>query len=406
MDKTEYAYLGSCLMDNDLVGLVPVKPIHFAGEECRKVWTLMLAGTCDPVSVARDIESEAIVSEMISHAYTAAAEKHGRKIIETYRQAAFKTALLAAHRKIETGSSVDSVFSELAEAADQGCESDYKPIMDVMIDVYNDMRTRNEGGSTRRFMPSGYPELDGFIGGLERGSLVVIAARPSQGKSALALGICQNVSVDNKVAFSAIEMDNLSLGYRLLSSASDLDLKTLRTSQSFPSSVWGKSTNGLARIKNINLVVDDNATRTASAVIAQARRQHARAGLDLLVVDYIGILCSEDGNRKQRHLEVGDWVRAFRALAKQLDICVIILSQLNRDAENKTPNLSMLRESGSIEQDADIVIFPYRFKNEKGEDESSLIVAKNRNGPTGAARVSWVGKTASYRNLARGEFDD
>ncbi len=403
MVKVEYAYVGACLLKHELIGLLPIKSCYFSDADCRKAWESIISGNDDIVSVYHSVGSEDVVAEMMHAADVKDAERQGLKIIDAYKKAAFKGALVAAHRKIETGTSIDDVVTEIVCAADKGNESDYKDAIDVMIEVHQDIEERHSGKETSRFIKSGFPDLDALTGGMERGSLVVIAARPSHGKSALALGICQNVGRTHKVAFSSIEMDSLSLGYRLLSSQSGLDLKLLRTATRFPNESWRKAVSGIEGIKSINMVIDDNPNMTAAAVASQARRQKTKADLDLLVVDYIGLLCTE-GKNKPRHIEIGEMTRIFKGLAKQLDICVVILCQLNRDAENKKPTLAMLRESGSVEQDADIVIFPYQYIDEKGDAAARLIVAKNRNGPTGIAPISWVKSIASFKTLAKGDF--
>ncbi len=405
MKKVEEAFIGSCLLNPDLIGLVSVKPEHFRDKLCSHVWRTMLAGHADPVSVCREIgsEHESALSAMIGQAYTSAAEKHAREIIEAYRKRVFMSALVVAHKKVESGESVDASLTGLIAAADSNCDSEYRPVVDLIVDAYNDMKARHDGADDNRFMPSGYPDLDFYTGGIERGSLVVVAGRPSMGKSAFAMGVCQRVAESNAVCFSSIEMDNQSVAFRLMASISRMDLKLLRTGAVISSSAWEGAAKSVDTIKKLNFHIDDNPKRSAGQIAAQARRHHAKKGLDLLMVDYLGLLDPESTKDLPRHLQVGEMTRVFKALAKQLNCCVMLLCQLNREADGKRPTLAHLRESGSIEQDSDVVLMPYRFQ-EEGNDRAVVIVAKNRNGPTGDAPMAWVGSSASYESLAREDF--
>ncbi|GAV19918.1 replicative DNA helicase [Mariprofundus micogutta] len=406
MKKIEQSFIGSCLIDQDLIGLVSVKPDHFSDKLCSHVWRTMLAGYSDPVSVCREIgsEHEQAISDMIGQAYTSAAEKHGREIIEAHRKRVFMSALVLAHKKLKSGESVDASLTGLITAADSECDSEYRPVVDLIVDAYNDMRSRHEGTDDNRFMPSGYPDLDFLTGGLERGSLVTVAGRVSMGKTAFAMGMCQRVAESNAVCFSSIEMDNQSVAYRLMASISRMDLKLLRTGAVISNSAWEGAAKSVDTIKKLNFYIDDNPKRSASQIAAQARRHHAKKGLDLLMVDYLGLLDPESTKSLPRHLQVGEMTRIFKTLAKQLNCCVMLLCQLNREADGKRPTLAHLRESGSIEQDSDVIMLPYRYKDESNNDRAIVIVAKNRNGPTGDAPMAWVGSSASYESLAREDF--
>ena len=407
MKATEYALIGTCLLDPDVFGTLTVKAEHFSDRLCSRIWEAMQRGINDPVSVCREIgsEHEHEITQMVNTSYTSAAEKYATEITAAYLKRSFLSKLVVTHRQVETGEkSIDDAISGLVTAADVGCESGYTPVIDLVVQNYLDIKARQEGTDTSRFMASGYPSLDIYTGGLERGNLVIVAGRSSMGKSALAMGICQRVAEQHAVCFSSIEMDNQSVAYRLMASISKMDLRLLRTAKVISSKAWDGLTNATEKIKTLNFNVDDNPKRSAGQIAAQARRHKQRNGLDVLMVDYLGLLDSESQKDLPRHLQVGEMTRIFKGLAKQLDCCVILLCQLNRDAEGKRPTLANLRESGSVEQDADIVLFPYRFKNALGHDDAMVIVAKNRNGPTGDAPMAWVGCSASYEPLEQGGY--
>jgi len=397
--RVECAYLGTLASDPSLVGMYSVKPEHLSKKENAQVLEQMLKGNTDPALILRELGTafDPILADMIGQACSSAVSKHAAEIIQAYRLRTFAYALTIAQKKVSNGGDPDSVLDDLISAVDNGQESEFKSASDSTYAVYSAMQKRNEGCTDTRAISSGYSTIDAFTGGLERGSLVTIAARPSMGKSALAVGMAVNVSKAHAVCLSSLEMDHSSVAYRLIASLSKMDLKLLRTSTGFSQTAWKKSADAVDRISGLKLWIDDNPNRKASQIAAQARRHHARHGLDLLMIDYIGLLTSDGHKSLPRHLQVAEMTRTFKAIAKQLDCCVVILCQLNRDADGQRPTLAHLRESGSIEQDSDVVLFPYRF-NENEVDKAVVIVAKNRNGPTGDAPMKWTASSASFED--------
>ncbi|MDX8400807.1 MAG: DnaB-like helicase C-terminal domain-containing protein [Gallionellaceae bacterium] len=403
----ERSFIGSCLQNQEVALQVQLNPDCFADKLCCDIWKVIVRGITDPQLILREVglEHDRDIGDMYSSGDFGMVEEYARLVRDGFRARSVRSALELAARKLDSGRPVDEVIEPIMLAAQSGGESEYRPIMDLMVDLYHDMSEKQDGTNDGRFIPSGYPDVDKLTGGLERGSLVVVAGRPSQGKSAYAMGVCQKVSATHKVCFSSIEMDCTSISYRLVSSISKLDLKALRTTLNFSESAWRKACDVTEKLKTHKLYVDDNPMRSASQIAAQARRHHARHGLDLLMVDYLGLLESESPSIP-RHLQVAEMTKIFKRVAKQLDCCVMLLCQLNRDAEGKQPSLSQLRESGSIEQDADIVQFTYRYK-EGNQDRAEIIVAKNRNGPTGIVQMVWLGGSASYESMGySGGFDD
>ena len=212
------------------------------------------------------------------------------------------------------------------------------------------------------------------------------------GKTAFAMGVCLNAAVDHHVCFSSVEMDNESVGFRMMSNISEMDLKLLRTGAVKSKDAWSKAADAVHSLSKLNFFIDDNPKRSASQIAAQARRHAAKHGVDILMIDYVGLL-TPDNARKNRTEQIADMTRTFKQLSKELNCGVILLCQLNRDADGQTPTLAHLRESGAVEQDADVILFPRR-----DGDDAEVIVAKNRNGPTGTVPMDWHGSTASYRS--------
>ena len=400
MTGIEYAFIGSLLTEPDLIGEHPVKPDHFENKLCSQVYLQMSKGNTDPALVCRELGSavEPELVKMVGQACSSAVAKHAAEIIKASVRRKFAYALEIAKKKTSNGEDVDSVLDGLLSAVDSGQESEYRSAADSTYEVYSAMQSRNEGGIDTRAIPSGYPTIDRYTGGLERGSLVLNSGRSSMGKTSLGISMALHVAKTHAVCISSLEMDHSSVAYRFIASVSKLDLKLLRTSTGFSQTAWKKSADAVDQISGLNLWIDDNPNRTASQIAAQARRHHARHGLDLLMIDYIGLLNSDGHKSLPRHLQVGAMTRTFKALAKQLDCCVVIMCQLNRDAEGQRPTLAHLRESGALEQDADVVLFPYRYV-ENGVDKAVCIVGKNRNGPTGDAPMHWDASSASFESL-------
>jgi len=247
-------------------------------------------------------------------------------------------------------------------------------------------------------LATGYPELDDLTSGLQGSELIILAARPSIGKTALALNIAENVAVradvPRAVAIFSFEMSKESLLMRMLSSLSPVDAHKFRTGH-LSREDWRVMTQALGRLSQAPLWIDDAGSATVVEIGAKARRLRRDKGLDLLVIDYLQLIAAR-GRFSNRNEEVTSITRGLKALAKELKVPVLVLSQLTRapEREDRRPQLADLRESGAIEQDADVVMFIHRpnaFKTEEAPDErarTELIVAKQRNGPTD--RVNFV----------------
>jgi replicative DNA helicase len=258
-------------------------------------------------------------------------------------------------------------------------------------------------------VPTGYHELDDILLGLQASNLVVVAARPGQGKTSFALGAAANVALEVRkpVLFFSMEMGHLELTKRILASEAKVDAKKLQTGN-IPEGDWNRLSHAVGRLAEAPFFIDDNPHTTVMEMRAKARRTKARYGdLGLVVVDYLQLMTSAR-RAENRQVEVADMSRGLKILARELECPVMCLSQLNRQLEyrnDKRPMLADLRESGSIEQDADVVCFIYRDEQYNPESDqrgtAEVIVAKHRNGPTGVARLAFLDHLTKFANMAR-----
>jgi replicative DNA helicase len=262
-----------------------------------------------------------------------------------------------------------------------------------------------------RGMPTGYVDLDNLLGGLQKSDLVILAARPSMGKTSLALDIMRHVAVNLKapVGIFSLEMSKDQLVDRLLSSQSDVNLWKIRTGH-LNDDDFEKIGQAMGELSEAPIFIDDAAGSNIMEIRTKARRLQSEHGVGLIVVDYLQLM--EGRNQENRVQEVSEISRALKLLARELNVPVLALSQLSRGVENrpdKVPQLADLRESGSIEQDADVVMFIYREEMYKGKDArrphiAEIHIKKHRNGPTGQIDLFFDADKTSFKNLDK-SFD-
>jgi replicative DNA helicase len=260
-------------------------------------------------------------------------------------------------------------------------------------------------------VPSGFPDVDKFTSGFQPGEMIIVAARPSMGKTAFVLNIAQNVALREKrsVALFSLEMSQEQVMMRMLGSEAHVNLSDLRVGR-VPDSAWPKLISVANKFSEAPLYIDDTSGVSPYEVRAKCRRLKAQKGLDLVIIDYLQIM---DLKMKvdSRERAIAEISRNMKALAKELKIPVIVLSQINRGVEGRNdrrPMLSDLRESGSIEQDADVVAMIYRDEyydreNPENKGQAEIIIGKNRNGPVGAAKVAWLSQYGTFASLAMSE---
>ena len=262
-------------------------------------------------------------------------------------------------------------------------------------------------GETITGVPTGYQDLDEHLSGLQPSNLVVVGGRPSMGKTAFALGLAANAAMSGTpVLFFSLEMSHLEVAQRVLCAEARVDATRMRNGRLLEAD-WPKISSAIGRIGGAPLHIDDNPNVTVMDIRAKARRMRARDGLGLVVVDYLQLMSGRT-NAENRQVEISEISRGLKILARELAIPVVALSQLSRGLESradKRPMLADLRESGAIEQDADVVMFIYRDEiyNPDSADRGAaeIHIAKHRNGPTGAVQLAFVTNYARFANMAR-----
>src|SRR5438067_880699 len=283
--------------------------------------------------------------------------------------------------------------------------------LDAMLNAYLDRLAQlYERKEDVIGLPTGYADLDTLLSGLQPSALLVVGARPSMGKTAFALGIARHaaIRVSKPVLLFSLEMSQLEVTERIMAAEANVDSKKLRNGR-LAAGDWTRIQHAAGRMASAPLYVDDNASVTVMDIRAKARRLKSRVGnLGVIIVDYIQLMTGR-GDRENRQVEVSEISRNLKILARELETPVIALAQLNRQLEtraDKRPMLADLRESGSIEQDADVVMFLYRDEvynpdaiETKGIAE--VIVAKHRSGPTDTIRLAWLAQSARFENMGR-----
>jgi len=279
----------------------------------------------------------------------------------------------------------------------------------IFQDTIADLEERPADGFVG--VPTGFTDFDDKTRGLNPGNLIVIAGRPGMGKTSLSLNMAQHVAIreGKAVGIFSLEMSQQELALRVLSAEADVPFGPLRSGH-MSQKQWNRVVQSVRTISKAPLFIDDSANPSLLEVASKARRLKAEHGLALIIVDYLQLM-QAGGRYENRNLEVAAMTRGLKQLAKEVDIPVIAVSQLSRQPERRgsdhRPQLADLRESGSIEQDADLVTFVYRDEvyNPESEDQgvAELIIAKHRNGPTGTVRLVFLGENVKFCNLARHE---
>ena len=321
-------------------------------------------------------------------------------IIETsYTEPSAQTALALAEKEIFNISKEDE-------------RRELSHIKTVLPEVINKLDIIHRDPMAIRGLKTGFFGLDNITNGLQKSDLIILAARPSVGKTALGLNIAMNAALkyDAKVAVFSLEMSKEQLTTRVVCSVAKVSLsKALKGN--LEAEEWKRIWEANALLAKSNVHFDDNSMITPAEILRKCMKIKRESGLDLVMVDYLGLMTGANGRRENRQVEVADNSRMMKILAKELNIPVLLLSQLNRGIEQRKgldskPVLSDLRESGAIEQDADIVLFIHKEKNEEtgsaaDSHEAEIVVAKHRNGPLGNIKLNWVGEWTSFVNQNR-----
>ncbi|HNP34940.1 MAG TPA: replicative DNA helicase [Woeseiaceae bacterium] len=293
----------------------------------------------------------------------------------------------------------------IAEKGSRG-RSGFRSLKQILPETVDriDLLHQSEGDITG--ISTGFTEFDKLTAGLQGGDLVIIAGRPSMGKTTLAVNIAENAAIGSKIptAIYSMEMPAQQLAFRMISSLGRVDMTHLRTGN-FPDEDWSRINTAVQLMSDAPIFIDDTAGLSPTEIRARARRLQREHGLGLIVVDYLQLM-SVAGNTENRATEISEISRSLKALAKELNLPIIVLSQLNRSVEqraDKRPVMSDLRESGAIEQDADLIVFIYREEvynqDTPKKGLADIAIAKQRNGPIGDFLLTFVGRYTKFENF-------
>ena len=417
--EAEQAVLGAMLIEKEAIAKATevLSADDFYREAHRVIFSAMLElynknEAVDMVTVTEilkrdnkleDIGGIAYITSLANVVLTAANVKYHAEIVaekSVLRQLVRVSTEIAAmgyEANDDVGTLLDTAESRILEISNRKKKADFTPINDILMDSVQSIESllQNKGGLTG--IPAGFADLDKLTSGLHPSDFIILAARPSMGKTALALNIVQNVALrahkaiggePRSVAFFSLEMSKEQLVNRMLCAEAGIDSQRLRVGEMHDED-WTHLWDACDTMSRAKIYIDDTAGITAMDMRSRARRLKAEHGLDLIVVDYLQLMqgSGKRNNSGDRQQEVSEISRSLKALARELDVPVLALSQLSRSVESrqvKRPMLSDLRESGSLEQDADIVAFLYRedyYNPETENKHTELIIAKHRNGP-------------------------
>ncbi len=307
---------------------------------------------------------------------------------------------------------LDAAESQILAVAESFSRSrpTFQGLKDLILEGFKELEHRYENKKEITGIATGFADLDRKTAGLQRGDLIVIAGRPSMGKTAFVMNVAQNAALrdaePNVVAVFSLEMSAQQIGMRLLAAESRVDMAKMRTGH-FTKDDWRKLAAATGKLAEASIFVDDTPAISVLEVRSKCRRLKREQGkLDLVLIDYLQLMTGNT-NADRKDLEISEMTRSLKGLAKELDVPIIILSQLNRSLESrsdKRPMMSDLRESGAIEQDADVIMFIYRDEvyNKKPENEgvAEVIIAKQRNGPIGTTRLTFLKACTRFENFA------
>ncbi|HSI23857.1 MAG TPA: replicative DNA helicase [Methylophilaceae bacterium] len=435
--EAEQSVLGGLLLENEALDKIAdlISSSDFYRHDHRVIYEHISRliehnKPADIVTVAESLESTAQLSGMGGISYLGALAQNTPSAANIRRYAEIVRERAVMRSLVEVGSSIaESAFSprgkdaaqlldeaeakifEIAEGGKRSTQGfiDIKTLLPQVADRIDQLFQRDNASDVTG-IPTGFADLDSMTSGLQPGDLVIVAGRPSMGKTAFSLNIAENVALDTglPVAVFSMEMGATQLAMRMIGSVGRLDQHRMRTGR-LEDEDWVRLTTALGKLNDAPMFIDESAGLNALEVRARARRLHRQCGkLGLIVIDYLQLMAATRQG-ENRATEISEISRSLKALAKELDVPVVALSQLNRGLEqrpNKRPVMSDLRESGAIEQDADVILFIYRDQvyNPDSPDKGTaeIIIGKQRNGPIGTVRLTFLGEHTRFENFAGG----
>ena len=431
--EAEEAVLGSLLIDPDAIFDVAafLKPDAFYREQNRWIYQAIrdLHDRHEPVDLITltqelhgqgklaEIGGESTVISLLNTVPTSInAQAYGRLVEADYlRRRLIRAASEIANHAYDQAETIEVVVDKAEQAlfgvTEERTTRDLVPIKEIARTYLERVEKLREQGAEIIGVPTGFTDLDRILGGLNKSDLLILAARPGMGKTALQLGVARTATLNygKRVAIFSLEMSAEQLIQRMIASETRIDSQRLRRGnlQEHEMPIFMEA---IGRLSETQLFIDDTPGITPTQLRAKCRRLYAEHGIDLIMIDYLQLMQTERSNANRVH-EISAISRGLKGLARELDVPVLAAAQLSRAVEqrqDKHPQLSDLRDSGSIEQDADVVMFIYRdeYYNPDTTEKPNIAevtIAKHRNGPTAAVDLYWHGKLASFRNLQRQE---
>ncbi len=429
--EAEQSIIGGILLDNNALNnvLEILDTGDFYSEAHRKIFSAILElyernAPSDLITLSNILRNrghlegvggEVYLTSLVDGVPSAANIAYYSKIV---KEKSILRGLIGAATNIldksyDAGSDIDAVLDEAEHAvfaiSENKIRPAFSPIREIVKDTFKNIEKLYEKKALITGIPTGFQKVDEITSGLQKSDLIVVAGRPSMGKTAFAINIAQHAAIEDgvPVAIFSLEMSKEQLALRMLSSDGKVDAQRIR--RGFVGDMdWPKLTAAAGRLSEAPIFIDDTPAISVLEIKAKARRLKAESGLELIVLDYLQLMRGRDSS-VPREQEISEISRSLKSLAKELNIPVLALSQLNRQVESRTdkrPQLADLRESGAIEQDADVIMFIYRDevynKSEDNPDKgkAEIIIGKQRNGPTGIAHMAFLKEFTCFENLA------
>ena len=389
------------------------------------------ANPCDVVTVSEWLDNRSQLDEAGGLEYLASLANetpgaaNARSYAKILRERSMLRSLITAGNEIsgaafasdgrtaaEIVDEAEQLVFQIAESGSRG-QSGFQPLKKILPEAVDRIDVLHQSDGDITGIPSGFSEFDKLTAGLQGGDLVIVAGRPSMGKTTFAVNIAENAAIGAKVptAIFSMEMPSQQLAFRMISSLGRVDQTHLRTGK-FPDEDWSRINTAVQLMSEAPIFIDDTPGLSPTEIRARARRLQREHGLGLIVVDYLQLM-AVPGNKENRATEISEISRSLKALAKELSLPVIALSQLNRSVEQRTdkrPVMSDLRESGAIEQDADLIIFIYREEvynqDTPRKGVADISIAKQRNGPIGDFPLTFVGRYTKFENWVPDNYAD
>ncbi|MDD4997673.1 MAG: replicative DNA helicase [Syntrophales bacterium] len=431
--EAEQSVLGGILLDNPALNTVleALTPADFYSDAHRKIFKAIIELSernepCDLITLSNILKDQkridqvggtAYLASLVDNVASAANISYYVKIIKekSVLRRLIGSATEILNKSYDAGMDVDDILDEaehaIFEISENKIRPAFHPIREIIRESFKTIERLYDKKELITGVATGFEKLDELTSGLQNSDLIIIAGRPSMGKTAFALNIAQYAALEAgvPVAIFSLEMAREQLATRMLSAEARVDSQRLRKGF-LGETDWPKLTTAAGRLSDAPIYIDDTPAITVMEMKAKSRRLKADAGLGLVVLDYLQLMRGSSF-KDSREQEISEISRSLKALAKELSLPVIALSQLNRKVEDRTnrrPQMADLRESGAIEQDADVIAFIYRDEVYNRSDDNpekgmaEIIIGKQRNGPTGIVKLAFQEKYTRFENLARG----